>query len=312
MCRTDRQELRHAKIDVSLEALLSRACAALLSEDKDKEAVCVNHTGSFECDADLNRYSFLQELPLARRMELIELGSTDAVLNRAMGAMVGMAVGDALGAPLECLHAQATSRVRLWCWWFRGYNNAFAKDRSRSASYGLGSSVAKSLAEMLRLLPGQAPTEEVQSPEAGNGNGGRRACMRLSALLVFLMTNALRSHHSSVKNFLDSALQEYWEQGIMHLGYGKLRQAQSMHKFGPGYDKIKCLITSTPRSAVERCWDWRSTSLDVLGTLEARGHSYNGYPVSARNFGSFAVDGLAVAIWSMYHTTSFDEAVGKA
>ena len=34
--------------------------------------------------------------------------------------------------------------------------------------------------------------------------------------------------------------------------------------------------------------------------------------VSARNFGSFAVDGLAVAIWSMYHTTSFDEAVGKA
>ena len=35
------------------------------------------------------------------------------------------------------------------------------------------------------------------------------------------------------------------------------------HKFGPGYDEIKCLITSTPRSAVERCWDWRSTSLDV-------------------------------------------------
>ncbi|CAJ1401231.1 unnamed protein product [Effrenium voratum] len=168
MCRTDRQELRHAKIDVSLEALLSRACA-LLSDDKDKEAVCVNHTGSFECDADLNRYSILQELPLARRMELIELGSTDAVLNRAMGAMVGMAVGDALGAPLECLHAQdvpVATHFDLESFQFVGRTTGVLKPGQWTDDASMGLCLADSLLLKHRLLG---------SPSADGARRMRRA-----------------------------------------------------------------------------------------------------------------------------------------
>ena len=46
-------------------------------------------------------------------------------------------------------------------------------------------------------------------------------------------------------------------------------------------------------------------------TLKNRGHEYNGYPVSAGYFGAYCMDGLAVALHSVYHTNSFAEAVEK-
>ena len=38
-------------------------------------------------------------------------------------------------------------RKRFWCWWFRGYNNAFRKDAERASkkSIGLGGNTQKSL-----------------------------------------------------------------------------------------------------------------------------------------------------------------------
>merc|ERR1712151_1307714 len=75
---------------------------------------------------------------------------------------------------------------------------------------------------------------------------------------------------------------------------------------------MKWLATSSPINATERCWDWKNENLDIDATLKARGSSYNGYPVSAGYFGSYSLDGLALAFWSVYHTTSFDEAVVKS
>merc|ERR1711937_601185 len=51
---------------------------------------------------------------------------------------------------------------------------------------------------------------------------------------------------------------------------------------------------------------------NIERTLRARGHRYNGYPVSSGYFGSYSLDGLALALWSVYNTTSFDEAVVKS
>lgn len=41
----------------------------------------------------------------------------------------------------------------------------------------------------------------------------------------------------------------------------------------------------------ERCWNWKNETLDIAGTLAARGWSYNGYPVSADYFGSYSLLG---------------------
>ena len=72
----------------------------------------------------------------------------------------------------------------------------------------------------------------------------------------------------------------------------------------PGTDEIRRLILSAePADSTERNWNWRAESLDILGTLRRRGHSYNGYPVSAGYFGAYSVDGLALALHSVYHTS---------
>merc|ERR1712039_473568 len=74
----------------------------------------------------------------------------------------------------------------------------------------------------------------------------------------------------------------------------------------------KWLVTSSPINNTEKCWNWKNEHLDIKGTLIARGSKYNGYPVSAGYFGSYCMDGLALAMWAFYHSHSFDEAVVKS
>lgn len=49
-----------------------------------------------------------------------------------------------------------------------------------------------------------------------------------------------------------------------------------------------------------------------MDSLDARGNQYNGYPVSAGYFGSYSLDGLAMALHAVYHTNTFQDAVGHA
>jgi ADP-ribosylglycohydrolase len=62
----------------------------------------------------------------------------------------------------------------------------------------------------------------------------------------------------------------------------------------------------------EACWNWKNPELPIEETLVARGEMYNGYRVSKGYFGSFCMDGLAMALHSVYHTKSFSEAITKA
>lgn len=125
------------------------------------------------------------------------------------------------------------------------------------------------------------------------------ACAFLCHLIVRAL-NLPPGAPRSARIFLDEASAEY------------LVTSGLAQKTGWGYDQMKWLITSNPVNATERCWNWKHEFLDIAGTLKARGSRYNGYPVSAGYFGSYAVDGLALALWSIYHTTSFNEAVTRS
>ena len=69
-------------------------------------------------------------------------------------------------------------RKRFWCWWFRGYNNAFRKDSERSSrrSIGLGGNTQKSLEPLEAYADGgEVPAVyESESEDAGNGSLMRR------------------------------------------------------------------------------------------------------------------------------------------
>jgi ADP-ribosyl-[dinitrogen reductase] hydrolase len=227
-------------------------------------------------------------------------------------------------------------RARFWCWWNRGYNNAFRLDKSRirSSSVGLGGNISKSLNAMGRLRPGEKPPPIYQAKGEDAGNG---SLMRFTPVALFF-------HAASLQNLYDFSRQSSYttHPGIVaaeacsmlaHLIHKALRRPSGpvnakqfiedgtaeylqtsglASKSGWGYNEMKWLATGKPERATERCWAWREESLDIKSTLRARGSSYNGYPVSSGYFGSYSLDGLAMALWAVYHTKTFDEAIAKS
>jgi ADP-ribosyl-[dinitrogen reductase] hydrolase len=335
----------------------------------------------------LNQYSILEKVPVSRKLRILEMAKQVEVLDRAMGSMCGMAVGDAMGHMFEFLPAQdepggsyfalrsmkfygeqntfglqygqwtddasmglcmadslilhqgydgSDMRARFWCWWYRGYNNAFRLDKSRRQchSVGLGGNISKSLNAMSRLRRGEKPPPvfSAKGEDAGNGSLMRftpialffhsvplpflyEFCRQSSytthpgivaaeacSLLGHLIYKALRRPSGPVdaKQFLEESTAEY------------LRTSGLESKSGWGFNEMKWLATGKPERKTERCWEWRRENLDIAGTLRARGGTYNGYPVSSGYFGSYSLDGLAMALWAVYHTSSFDEAIAKS
>jgi len=94
-------------------------------------------------------------------------------------------------------------------------------------------------------------------------------------------------------------------------------EKRNLDIFGVAYDPtvqrfLLELVSGCPSNSTEGCWAWKNPHLPILETLEARGSKYNGYPVSRGYFGSFCMDGLAMALHAVYHTNSFGEAVTQA
>jgi len=363
-----------ASVGVDVEAVLKK-----LDHANDDRLMAIGHARK----DDLNGYSILSCLTVEEKAAIVEKARHDNKLNRCMGSMVGMAVGDALGHPFEfmptvdfpgnsrfdlasmrfleesnafrlqrgqwtddaamglCMadslimrqnFSGANMRLRFWCWWNRGYNNAFRKDSTRSSSVGLGGNIAKSLMA-LTYSRGEIPDKyEAATEDAGNGS-----LMRFTPISIYLhnadmaeVYNYSRQSsyttHPGIIAAEACSLLGHLVVAALNLPAGPVNPKEFLEeqtaaymkisgledKNGWGYDEMKWLVTGKPQRATERCWAWRQESLDIAGTLRARGQRYNGYPVSSGYFGSYSMDGLAMALWSIYHTTSFDEAVVRS
>jgi len=383
---SDRQrQMQSGKCDEGAMEKLSEGIKSILDKlDVTKDGECVQIQPARR--DDLNSYSMFEKFPLEQKKEFVELAALDGGMNRAMGSMCGMAIGDALGHPFEFMPAQdvpkdsyfdlksmafiqesntfglkrgqwtddasmglcmadslilkkcfdgGDMRVRFWCWWNRGYNNAFRKDPTRSSSCGLGGNISCSLSALSRLTKGDKvpPAYKAQTEDAGNGSLMRFAPVAIfchsappadvydiarkssytthpgiiaaeaCSLLSHLIVRALQLPDKApidAKQFLDEATEEYYEKS----GLSK--------KSGWGYDQMRWLVTSKPEHDTELCWNWKAKTMKIRHTLKARGGSYNGYPVSSGYFGSYSLDGLALALWSVYNTESFDEAVTRS
>mmetsp|Transcript_36626 Transcript_36626/g.67133 ORF Transcript_36626/g.67133 Transcript_36626/m.67133 type:complete len:522 (+) Transcript_36626:67-1632(+) len=225
-------------------------------------------------------------------------------------------------------------RARFWCWWNTGYCNAFRKDPDRSNSVGLGGNISQGLMMMSRLKPGEkpAPAHSAKNEDAGNGSIMRLtpvplffhavpvdelyrvardssltthagpAAAEACAFQAHLIRRALERPDGPVdaKEFLETTSAEY------------MKTSGLESKSGWPYEHIKWLVTGKPPRKQERCWQWREESPGLIESMQARGSRYNGYPVSAGYFGSYALDGLGMALWAVYHSTSFDETIEKS
>jgi ADP-ribosyl-[dinitrogen reductase] hydrolase len=324
---------------------------------------------------DANGFSIFDNVRSADRVEVMRLAGKDPRASRAVGALVGMAVADSVGAPLEFLPVGKSGsrfdpktlkvtgefnkfslkpgqwtddtsmglcvadsllacgtydgsdiRVRFWNWWNRGYNNAFRRDKDRHKSVGLGGNIGLSLHAIRSAGP---PARfESASEDAGIGSLMRLApvpvyfhrdvdlAMKVSAessytthpgptaaeacgFLGFVIVRAImgeRVKGETAAHFLNACVEAYLE--------------RSEVKSQPTLARL--LRSAEPEGSTERLWNWKDPAGPFLEeTVAARGYSYNGYPVQAGYVGGYSMDGLAMALHSVYHTKSFMGALAR-
>eukprot|EP00756_Hemistasia_phaeocysticola_P039455 Hpha_TRINITY_DN16816_c1_g1::TRINITY_DN16816_c1_g1_i16::g.152019::m.152019 len=317
--------------------------------------------------------------------ELLDVLTEDAGCNAAVGALMGLTVGDAVGHPLEFISVDAPykpsllgagkdgleyerpknrfrlregqwtddasmalcladsllargeyhggdARVRWLMWWGGGYNNAFRHNPTRRVSVGLGGNICDSLVELEKF--GGKSVEDIPRvyesphPDAGNGSIMRLAPVpihyyrqpalgeKIAALqsrathpgpqasvccifMTFLTSKAIRREMkdgASAAEFVDASIEEFCD---TH----PAKQEQAM-------EVLHTLLRSEAPTDQEACWNWKTTEALALDTaLQARrkeGH-YNGYGVSASYFGSYCMDGLAMALWAFWNSRNFDD-----
>uniref|UniRef100_A0A7S1AMQ4 ADP-ribosylglycohydrolase n=1 Tax=Noctiluca scintillans TaxID=2966 RepID=A0A7S1AMQ4_NOCSC len=327
----------------------------------------------------LQRYSPLSSVPAALKAELIQVARADPQASRALGCLVGSAVGDALGAPLEFIDVTDTEnrwnrvdedfklvgglnkfhvkpgqwtddcamalcmadsllahhefngsdiRIRFYNWWFRGYNNSFANDTRPPGSVGLGGNVASSLSDM---APHRTPPPFFQSHTEDSGNG---SLMRLGPIPVFYSKDPLQAARMSAQSSYTTHPGPIAAAACAFLGYllaraitmGEGEFAGGNRSFLDGVVReflqldlaeardcaeLRRMLKSDEPEGREQCWNWRGKTLALERSFEIRGHQYNGYPSNAGYFGSYCIDGLAMALHSFYNTSNFNDAVRR-
>lgn len=238
-------------------------------------------------------------------------------------------MGLCLADSLLCFEAYNGSdiRVRFWNWWYRGYNNAFRLDESRDHSVGLGGNIACSLEEIICPKP---PPRFIKEGSQDSGNG---SLMRLSPVPIFFH----RDVDLAVKVGVESSLTTHTGQiaadacGFLSFVVARAiaRPADCVATLAAFLDECcdaylkrpeieaqptlkRLLLARELVGSTEQCWNWRDADGPYLTeTLRARGKSYNGFPVSAGYFGSYSMDGLALAMHCAYHTTSTIDAIAR-
>jgi len=206
-------------------------------------------------------------------------------------------------------------------------NNAFRKDGSRQGSVGLGGNISRSLYTM-RHDAEVTPTFRSEGRDAGNGSLMRLAAVpiaysrTISAVATVARASSLTTHPGPIAaeacaflaTLVARAINDERHPGESARAFLERVSDEYLDEMGTKDDEAAHLIrrllrAAEPADSLERCWNWRAESLDLGGTMRRRGSMYNGYPNSAGYFGSFCLDGLAMALYAVAKTNSFGSAI---
>ena len=230
-------------------------------------------------------------------------------------------------------------RSRFWNWANNGYNNAFkhcTEQHSPYRSVGLGGNISKSLAAISNKRFAEIPDFYLSATE-DSGNGG---LMRIAAVPVFYSTVPVElcmkycglSSQTTHPGILATRAAEFMGYFIFHAITRPGDDISTAYEFAlhttteyiakycveespwfkEGNDTIaKLLASNESLSSTELCWNWKNKKLELLLCMRNRGDSYNGYPNHEGYFGSFCLDGRAMALHSFASTSSFAESLEK-
>ena len=223
-------------------------------------------------------------------------------------------------------------RVRWYDWWNFGYNNAFRFDeRPNRTSVGLGDNVSMSLdavADHTGQLASAVPSRYTsEGDDAGNGSIMRLAPVpirfhrNLHKAMQIAEAQSYASHPGSDAADCCAVMTYMIANAIQRPAADSRTMGEFMcdqtHKFLkehsplPSFtdntetNNLASLLSSNPPTDSEAVWAWREPHPLVKETLLARGESYNGHDVTSVYFGSYCMDGLAMAMWALHGSKNF-------
>jgi ADP-ribosyl-[dinitrogen reductase] hydrolase len=317
-------------------------------------------------NTSLTSYSLIASTPHFTEVKQIVVGKFanlqfSQLEQRAVGVMLGMAVGDAVGAPYEFLpyrelsygdHEQC-SRFKLepgqwtddtsmglcladsllenkgldglqlmWAfmdWWDHGYNNAFTVTPQRSV--GLGGNIGQSMLQFKQTRAAAGAFATAAGNQDTSGNGG---LMRLGAVALFarnlseareLAARQSRVTHQGIEaagcaelmaTMLFTAVHLFTALHTTQIDPQIVKQAifDAVTDFRCSVPSVNALAQSVSHDAPSgENWNWKNPNFKFHAGRLA---SQPGY------IGSYAMDGLAMALHCVWMTDSFRDAILKA
>ena len=198
-------------------------------------------------------------------------------------------------------------RHRFLSWWYCGYNNAFRLDENRSGSVGLGGQISGSF--MYYIKNPKTTTNCGDENSSGIGSIMRNAAVpicyhnNIDKAMEIAKQQSLLTHQGNEAAECCRLL-TYIIVRILNRKEEKLNDIISnMEDFKTPVNSVKCLASSKEESEdPDRDWNWKKKDFKYSPT---RSENQPGY------IGSYAMDGMAMALHIIYYTTTFREAIIK-
>ena len=157
-------------------------------------------------------------------------------------------------------------------------------------------------------LAGAMEVAEKQSRGTHPGPDAVACCK----FMTYLMIKAFEAHKrrepigkdgASMRVFLDKIVSDF------------VSETKAAVATDTGLAKVHAVLLCKPPTPDEVNWNWRTDRLEIPEAIESRCSSedgrYNGYPVIPTYWGAYCMDGLAMALWGLHQSESFEECVIK-
>ena len=197
---------------------------------------------------------------------------------------------------------------RFLSWWYCGYNNAFRFDKSRSNSVGLGGQISGSFSNYINNPKKLTIYGDINSSGIGSimRNGAVPICYHdnIEKGMEIAKLHSYLTHQGNEAAECCRLLTYIITKILNRKGEEKLIDIISnLEKFETPVNSVKCLALSQKESEdPNRNWNWKDKDFRYS---PKRSESQPGY------IGSYAMDGMAMALHVIYYTNTFEDAIIK-
>ena len=196
---------------------------------------------------------------------------------------------------------------RFLSWWYGGYNNAFRFDKNREHSCGLGGMISESFYYYIKSPKKETIAGDKNSSGIGSimRNAAVPICFHndLNKAMEIAKLQSYSTHHGDEAAECCRLL-TYIVIKIFNRKNETLKEIiENLNDFETPVYSVKCLAQSKEENdSPDRDWNWKKKNFKYS---PKRASYQPGY------IGSYAMDGMAMALHVVYYTNSFEDAVIK-